>query len=209
MGRREDRALINSVVGWRCIAALTTSLAPCMSAAPSPQPVVQANTARDIETCAILLGQLQSHTFIVQILLIPHQVPSSTAPAAACFPCMRLRCCTEPHLTATRPLVPTDGRNQPHPSLSRQGLHLTSHSSRSQTGSANNCETTNEDEIYDFCATHELVTLGWIHTHPSQTCFLSSVDLHTHCSWQVRLFTPHGPRIVSLAHSVRRPTCPC
>ena len=29
-----------------------------------------------------------------------------------------------------------------------------------------------------------LLTLGWIHTHPTQTCFLSSVDLHTHCGYQ-------------------------
>ena len=27
----------------------------------------------------------------------------------------------------------------------------------------------------------------WIHTHPSQTCFLSSVDLHTHCGYQSML----------------------
>ena len=29
-----------------------------------------------------------------------------------------------------------------------------------------------------------MMTLGWIHTHPSQSCFLSSVDLHTHCGYQ-------------------------
>ena len=32
-----------------------------------------------------------------------------------------------------------------------------------------------------------LLTLGWIHTHPTQTCFLSSVDLHTHFSYQIML----------------------
>ncbi|KAL1526494.1 hypothetical protein AB1Y20_015204 [Prymnesium parvum] len=90
--------------------------------------LAQANTARDIETCAILLGQLRQHAFIVERLLVPHQI-----------------------------------------------------------GSANQCETTNEDEIYSFCTEADLVTLGWIHTHPSQTCFLSSVDLHTHCSWQSML----------------------
>ena len=30
----------------------------------------------------------------------------------------------------------------------------------------------------------ELCTFGWIHTHPSQSCFLSSVDLHTQCGYQ-------------------------
>jgi len=34
---------------------------------------------------------------------------------------------------------------------------------------------------------HNLLTLGWIHTHPSQTCFLSSIDLHTHFSYQIML----------------------
>jgi hypothetical protein len=30
----------------------------------------------------------------------------------------------------------------------------------------------------------ELLTLGWIHTHPSQSCFLSSIDLHTQYGYQ-------------------------
>ena len=29
--------------------------------------------------------------------------------------------------------------------------------------------------------------LGWIHTHPTQTCFMSSRDLHTHSGYQVML----------------------
>lgn len=32
---------------------------------------------------------------------------------------------------------------------------------------------------------YDLLTLGWIHTHPSQSCFLSSVDLHTQYSYQL------------------------
>lgn len=32
-----------------------------------------------------------------------------------------------------------------------------------------------------------LYPLGWIHTHPTQTCFLSSVDVHTQCGYQVPL----------------------
>lgn len=37
-----------------------------------------------------------------------------------------------------------------------------------------------------FCRSRALYPLGWIHTHPTQTCFLSSVDVHTHCGFQVR-----------------------
>jgi STAM-binding protein len=32
----------------------------------------------------------------------------------------------------------------------------------------------------------DLLALGWIHTHPQQTCFLSSIDVHTHMPYQVR-----------------------
>ena len=33
----------------------------------------------------------------------------------------------------------------------------------------------------------QVIVLGWVHTHPRQTCFLSSVDLHTHCGYQTML----------------------
>jgi STAM-binding protein len=36
-------------------------------------------------------------------------------------------------------------------------------------------------------SSRELVPLGWIHTHPTQTCFLSSVDIHTQCGYQTML----------------------
>jgi STAM-binding protein len=44
------------------------------------------------------------------------------------------------------------------------------------------------------------LTLGWIHTHPTQTCFLSSIDLHTHFSYQVML--PEAIAIVMAPTSV-------
>ena len=43
----------------------------------------------------------------------------------------------------------------------------------------------NEEEIDDAQRSRELYPLGWIHTHPTQTCFLSSIDIHTHCGYQV------------------------
>ncbi|KAL6591170.1 Mov34-domain-containing protein [Neocallimastix californiae] len=56
-----------------------------------------------------------------------------------------------------------------------------------QTASSDTCNTLNEIEVLNYQQKHNLLTLGWIHTHPSQTCFLSSVDLHTHFSYQVML----------------------
>ncbi|CAG8051550.1 unnamed protein product [Penicillium nalgiovense] len=56
-----------------------------------------------------------------------------------------------------------------------------------QTSTSDTCETLNESALFDYCDSEDLMTLGWIHTHPSQTCFMSSRDLHTHCGYQVML----------------------
>ncbi|VDK81553.1 unnamed protein product [Litomosoides sigmodontis] len=56
-----------------------------------------------------------------------------------------------------------------------------------QTGAADSCDTYNEEEVFAYQDANNLITLGWIHTHPSQTAFLSSIDLHTHCSYQLML----------------------
>lgn len=56
-----------------------------------------------------------------------------------------------------------------------------------QTGSPDSCQTHNEEDIFDYQDQHNLITLGWIHTHPTQTVFLSSVDLHTHCAYQLMI----------------------
>ena len=83
------------------------------------------NTARNVETCGILVGRIVKGELVCDRLLVPNQ-----------------------------------------------------------TGSSDTCTTTNEDEIWEYCSSKELCTFGWIHTHPSQTCFLSSVDLHTQCGYQ-------------------------
>nr|XP_045008384.1 STAM-binding protein isoform X3 [Jaculus jaculus] len=49
------------------------------------------------------------------------------------------------------------------------------------------CYTENEEELFFMQDEFGLLTLGWIHTHPTQTAFLSSIDLHTHYSYQVIL----------------------
>lgn len=53
-----------------------------------------------------------------------------------------------------------------------------------QTGTTDTCATTDEEEIFLYQMKKDLLTLGWIHTHPTQACFLSSVDLHTQASYQ-------------------------
>uniref|UniRef100_A0A8C6NU99 STAM binding protein b n=1 Tax=Nothobranchius furzeri TaxID=105023 RepID=A0A8C6NU99_NOTFU len=56
-----------------------------------------------------------------------------------------------------------------------------------QCGGPDYCDTENEEELFLVQDQYDLITLGWIHTHPTQTAFLSSVDLHTHCSYQIML----------------------
>ena len=50
-----------------------------------------------------------------------------------------------------------------------------------QRGTTDTVEMLNEEDILTVHLERELYPLGWIHTHPSQTCFLSSVDVHTQC----------------------------
>lgn len=56
-----------------------------------------------------------------------------------------------------------------------------------QTSTSDTCETVNEEKMFEYVDKEELMVLGWIHTHPSQTCFMSSRDLHTHAGYQVMM----------------------
>jgi STAM-binding protein len=56
-----------------------------------------------------------------------------------------------------------------------------------QESTSDTCETINETAIFEYCDSEDVMVLGWIHTHPSQTCFMSSRDLHTHCGYQAML----------------------
>ena len=88
-----------------------------------------------------------------------------------------------------------------------------------QRGTADTCEAINEEEIFDFITGNNLLHLGWIHTHPKQDLFMSSVDLHTHCSFQREMpealaiacipknhrfafyrLTPDGMNVISKCH---------
>lgn len=58
-----------------------------------------------------------------------------------------------------------------------------------QTSTSDTCEMINEEDLYGYidAQPEDLMVLGWIHTHPTQTCFMSSRDLHTHVWYQVQL----------------------
>lgn len=56
-----------------------------------------------------------------------------------------------------------------------------------QDATSDTCTTKDEEGLFEYCDKEDLIVLGWIHTHPSQTCFMSSVDLHTQASYQLML----------------------
>ncbi|KAJ4848405.1 AMSH-like ubiquitin thioesterase 3 [Turnera subulata] len=72
-------------------------------------------------------------------------------------------------------------------SLKNRVFHITTLIIPKQESTSDSCQTQNEEEIFDVQDKLSLFPLGWIHTHPSQTCFMSSVDLHTHYSYQIML----------------------
>ncbi|KAF8452830.1 hypothetical protein L210DRAFT_3639282 [Boletus edulis BED1] len=53
-----------------------------------------------------------------------------------------------------------------------------------QHSTSDTCTMDEEELVMQFTEERSLITLGWIHTHPSQSCFMSSVDLHTHSGFQ-------------------------
>ncbi|CAL4956487.1 unnamed protein product [Urochloa decumbens] len=75
------------------------------------------------------------------------------------------------------------------------------------------CQATNEEEIFEVQDKASLLSLGWIHTHPTQTCFLSSIDLHNHYAYQIML--PEAIAIVmaptdtTRKHGIFHLTDPC
>lgn len=56
-----------------------------------------------------------------------------------------------------------------------------------QHGTPDTCETTNEAATFEFFEKEDLLQIGWIHTHPTQTCFMSSRDLHTQAGYQIMM----------------------
>lgn len=54
-----------------------------------------------------------------------------------------------------------------------------------QKGTGNTCEALDEVQISTWQIENGRISIGWIHTHPTQDAFLSSIDLHMHFSYQL------------------------
>ncbi|XP_046378924.1 STAM-binding protein-like A [Haliotis rufescens] len=71
--------------------------------------------------------------------------------------------------------------------LAQDQFHVTHLFIPQQRGTPDSCDMENEIDLIDYQDKYNLINLGWIHTHPTQTAFLSSVDLHSHYPYQIML----------------------
>lgn len=96
--------------------------------------------------------------------------------------------------------------------LKNRKFYVTSLIIPKQESTSDSCQTTNEEEIFDYQDKQSLFTLGWIHTHPTQSCFMSSIDVHTHYSYQTMLpeaiAIVMAPRDSTKKHGIFRLTAP-
>lgn len=85
--------------------------------------------------------------------------------------------------------------------LKNQTFYVTTLIIPKQESTSSSCQALNEEEIHAILDEQSLFPAGWIHTHPSQSCFLSSIDLHTQYSYQVML-----PEAVAIVMAPTDPT---
>ncbi|CAL5445172.1 unnamed protein product [Camellia sinensis] len=97
-------------------------------------------------------------------------------------------------------------------SLKNRKFYVTALIIPKQESTSDSCQTTNEEEIFEVQDKQSLFPLGWIHTHPTQSCFMSSIDVHTHYSYQIMLpeaiAIVMAPRDSSKTHGIFRLTTP-
>ncbi|KAJ6375813.1 hypothetical protein OIU77_000720 [Salix suchowensis] len=97
-------------------------------------------------------------------------------------------------------------------SLKNRKFYVTALIIPKQESTSDSCQTTNEEEIFEVQDKRSLFPLGWIHTHPTQSCFMSSIDVHTHYSYQIMLpeavAIVMAPRDSSRNHGIFRLTNP-
>ena len=79
------------------------------------------------------------------------------------------------------------GKFENNTETNKKSIVVTSMFIPRQEGNANGCWPLfeSENDMSQLCDNNNLLTLGWIHTHPTQTLMLSSVDEHTHHAGQL------------------------
>ncbi|KAJ8773126.1 hypothetical protein K2173_028303 [Erythroxylum novogranatense] len=97
-------------------------------------------------------------------------------------------------------------------SLKNRKFYVTALIIPKQESTSDSCQATNEEEIFEVQDKRSLFPLGWIHTHPTQSCFMSSIDVHTHYSYQIMLpeavAIVMAPKDTTKTHGIFRLTTP-
>ncbi|KNA23570.1 hypothetical protein SOVF_023760 isoform A [Spinacia oleracea] len=70
-------------------------------------------------------------------------------------------------------------------SLTEETFYATTLIIPKQESTSSSCQALHEEDIFNIQNDRSLLPVGWIHTHPSQSCFMSSIDLHTQYPYQV------------------------
>ena len=65
-----------------------------------------------------------------------------------------------------------------------------------QSGDPYSCDCSDEELLLESIESQNWISLGWIHTHPKHSLFLSSVDMHTQYNYQCLL-----PEALALVYS--------
>ena len=76
-----------------------------------------------------------------------------------------------------------------------------------QVGKSDSCTMEGLEDVWDVHDKENIVFLGWIHTHPAYSVFLSSVDMHNQYEWQHML--PEAVAIVCRCLETFIPTLCC
>ncbi|KAK7045217.1 MPN domain-containing protein [Favolaschia claudopus] len=129
--------------------------------------IASVNTARNLETCGLLLGREVVKGLCLRFF------PSSLS----CSLSLGRALVTDECVVGS-----TSGGENPRMRYVVETLLIPKQHATSDT-----CTMDEEEGVLEFTERRGLITLGWIHTHPSQSCFMSSVDLHTHASFQCML----------------------
>ncbi|XP_051116057.1 AMSH-like ubiquitin thioesterase 2 [Andrographis paniculata] len=78
--------------------------------------------------------------------------------------------------------------------LNNETFYVTTLIIPKQEATSNSCQALKEEEIHAILNDETLFPIGWIHTHPSQSSFMSSIDLHTQYTYQ--MMVPEAVAIV-------------
>ena len=77
-----------------------------------------------------------------------------------------------------------------------QELAITTLIVPTQTGKSDQCSMDDEMELFECQKADDLMTIGWIHSHPKFDLFLSAVDVHNQLGYQLQL-----PEAVGIVYS--------